>query len=192
MANVKPFEIVAGPAKAWIAATGTAFPALTAAESAFGTQWIALGQTDGGVKVKHSQTVNEILTDQVTAPVKAVREQEGLEISMNLAELSLANYAVALNQGISGANVAAGERNTELYRGGSQVETVALLVRGPSLSPYGDFNLQYEVPAVYEAGEPEIEFTKADKAVLAVTFMAIADPDRTADKNSFGFLRAGR
>ena len=77
-------------------------------------------------------------------------------------------------------------------RGGSHSETVALLVRGPSLSPYGDFNLQYEVPAVYEAGEPEIEFTKADKAVLAVTFMAIADPDRTADKNSFGFLRAGR
>jgi hypothetical protein len=190
VANVKPYEIVAGPAKVYAAPVGTDFPAIADAEDAFGTQWIRLGQTDGGVKAAHTQTVVELKTDQVTAPVKAVRSDEGLEISFSLAELTLENYAVSLNQAVSGPQSGGGDKTVRLYRGGSQVETVALLVRGDHLSPYGDLNLQYEVPAVYQSDNPTTEFTKANKAVLACIFTAIADPDRTDDADAFGVLRA--
>ena len=190
MANVKPFEVIAGPARVFIAATGTAFPAIGTAPASFGSAWLDLGDTDGGVNVKHSQTVNAIMTDQVTAPVKAIREEEGLEISFSLAELTLENYAAAMGQYTAGPDVGGSNKSVQLYRGGSQVETVRLLVRGTSLSPYGDFNLQYEVPAVYQSEEPEVEYTKADKAVLATTWAAIADPDRTSDDEVFGRLRA--
>lgn len=193
MANVKPFNIVAGPAKAYIAPVGTPFPLVGDAEATFagGTNaWHSLGKTDGGVKVMHTQTVIELRADQVTAPIKAVRSEEGLQITFSLAELSLENYADVMNHSVAGPTTSGGAKSIKLYRGGSQVETVALLVRGDHLSPYGDFNLQYEVPAVYQSAAPEIAFTKDAKALLAVTLNAIGDPDATSDADLFGTLRA--
>jgi hypothetical protein len=81
-----------------------------------------------------------------------------------------------------------------LYRGGFGVETLALLVRGEHLSPEGDFNLQYEVPSVYQSEAPEASYTKDEKAMLACTFMAIAalafEPG-SVDADIFGVLRIG-
>lgn len=186
-ANIQPYEIIVGPAKVWVAPVGSTFPSITDAP---GTAWKALGMTDGGVKVKHSQTVVGIRTDQVTSPVKAVRSEEGLEISFNVVEMTLENYARCLHgtdPTDNGANV---EMN--LYRGGSHVQSVALLVRGEHLSPYGDWNLQYEVPSAYENGDPEVEFTKDNKAMLACKFDAItSDLSFTDDSEVFGVLRAG-
>lgn len=193
MANTTPYEIVAGPAKVWVAPVGTAFPAIGDAEGAFDAAWIALGHTDGGVRASHSQTIVALRTDQVTAPVKAVRSEEDLEISFSLAELTLENYAIALNQ-LDGPTDNGGNKTINLYRGGSAVETMALFVRGANLSPYGDFHLQYEVPNVYQSGNPETEYTKDNKALLACTFMAIAAAafeDGTDDSDIFGVLRAG-
>lgn len=192
--NVQPYQIIAGPAKVYVAPVGTAFPAIDADESAFATQWIPLGQTDGGVKVSHAQTIVPLRTDQVTAPVKMVRSEEDLEITFSLAELTLEHYAVVLNQVGAVEEGVAGEKSINLYRGGSGVETFALLVRGDQLSPYGPYNLQYEVPSAYQGGAPETEYTKDAKSLLACSFMAIAalafEPG-SADEDIFGVLRAG-
>ncbi|HZQ82452.1 MAG TPA: hypothetical protein VFB25_10815 [Gaiellaceae bacterium] len=192
MANTAPYTIIAGVAKVFIAPVGTDFPAIDDDESAFSTAWVYLGQTDGGIKAAHSQTVNALRTDQVTAPVKAVRSEEDLEISFSLAELTLENYAIALNQAIDGPETGSGYKAVRLYRGGFQVETVAMLARGDHLSPYGDYNLQYEVPSLYQSGTPEVEFTKENKALLATSWMAVAaDPNAEDEDTVFGVLRAG-
>jgi hypothetical protein len=191
VSNTKPFQILAGPAKAFVAPTGTAFPSVSTPTTSFGTVWQPLGMTEGGVKISHTQTVVELRVDQSTAPIKAIRSEENLQISFNIAELTLEHYAAAVNQAIAGPNVEAGDENVNLYRGGSQVETVALLIRGDHLSPYGDFNLQYEVPAVFEAGNPEVDFTRDNKSVLALSYHAVADPNRVTDSAAFGVLRAG-
>lgn len=192
--NVTPYEIIAGPAKVYLAPVGTAFPAVDALEAAFNVAWIPLGHTDGGVKVMHGQTIVPLRTDQVTAPVKAVRSEEDLEISFSIVELTLENYATVLNQGVAGVTDNGGNKEINLYRGGSGIETFALLARGDQLSPYGPYNLQYEVPSVYQSAPPEVEYTKDAKALLGCTFTAIAAGafvDGAEDSDIFGVLRAG-
>src|ERR1700757_3696259 len=94
-----PYDIIAGPATVYIHTTaGTAAPAVNASAGTItGAGWAALGLTEGGVKVKHTQSITQLMADQRSGPVKAIRAQEGLEISFALAELTLANFGLALN-----------------------------------------------------------------------------------------------
>lgn len=195
MSNTAPFEILAGPLDVYYAATGTAFPGVgvTDADIQDGGTWTPIGYTEGGVKVAHPQTIVELRADQVTGPIKAVRSEEGLEITFDLASLTLENYALALNRAIAGPTVGStggANKSVPLYRGGFQVETLALLCRQGHLSPYGDKALQFEVPVCFQAGAPEDTFTKDNKAVLAVSFHALVDPNRIDDDEAFGRVRA--
>jgi hypothetical protein len=191
--NVAPYQIIAGPCQVYIAPVTTAFPTVGTAPSGFAGAWISLGHTDGGVKVMHTQTIVALRTDQVTAPVKAVRSEEDLQIDFSIVELKLENYATALNQAVAGPTNNGGNKSLNLYRGGSGIETVAMLVRGTQLSPYGAFNLQYEVPSVYQNGSPEVDYTKDAKALLACSWIAIAANafnQNVTDDQIFGVLRA--
>lgn len=193
MANTAPYEIIAGPLDVYFAATGTGFPGIgvTDAEIKEGGTWTPVGYTEGGVKVAHPQTIVELKADQVTGPIKAVRSDEGLQISFDLASLTLENYALALNRALEGPKTSTpGEKSLPLYRGGFQVETLALLCRQGHLSPYGDSALQFEVPVCFQAGSPEDTFTKDGKALLTTEFTAIVDPNRSTDDESFGRVRA--
>lgn len=192
MSNTLPYEIIAGPLDVYFAPVGTTFPAIgmTDAQIQAGGTWSFIGYTEGGVKVAHPQTVVELRADQVTAPVKAVRSEEGLEITFDLASLTLENYALALNRSTQ-VIASGGNSSVPLYRGGFQVEQVALLARQGHLSPYGDLPLQFEVPSCFQAEAPETGFTKDNKAVLSCSFHAIADPNRATDDEAFGRLRAG-
>jgi hypothetical protein len=192
MANTAPYEIIAGPLDVYFAPTSTPFPGVgvTDAEIKDGGTWTYVGYTEGGVKVSNPQTIVEIRADQVTGIVKAVRSEEGLDITFDLASLTMENYALALNRAIEGPTIAAGQKSVPLYRGGFQVETLALLCRQGHLSPYGDKALQFEVPACFEAGAPDSAFTKDNKAVLASIFRAIVDPNRATDDEAFGRVTA--
>jgi hypothetical protein len=194
-ANVRPYEVIAGVCDIYVAPDGTAFPDV---DAAVGTAWRPLGQTDGGVKVQHAQTIVKHRTDQTTAPVKVTRTEEDLEINFSLVAVTPENYATVLNK-LSEANsldggTAGNDKVVKLYRGGFGVETFELLVRGAHLSPEGDFNLQYEVPSVYQGAAPEVDFTKEAKALLACNMVAVAanafDLDAD-DEDIFGVLRVG-
>ena len=195
MANTQPYEIIAGPLYCFYGPTGTAFPGIGVPDESVqtGGTWTYMGYTEGGVKVAHPQTVVELRADQVTGVVKAVRSEEGLEITFDLASVTLENYALALNQAVSGTGAdksVAGETSVQLYRGGFQVETFAFLARQAHLSPYADGGLQFEVPVVFQADAPEVTFTKDNKAMLAVSLHAMVDPNRSSDGEAFGRLRA--
>lgn len=180
---VAPFEIVAGPADVFIAPTGTAFPAVNAAPSG---SWTNLGQTEGGVTVRHSQDITVLTTDQHTGGIKAIRVGEGLEVSFALAETTLEKYKFALNNAT--VTTAAGPpaiKSIKLFRG-VDVAQHAILVRGASA--YANFSSQYQIPVVYQADEPEISFVKDDKTVLACTFSALEDPAAATTADRFGSL----
>ena len=190
-ANVLPYQIIAGAADVYVAPVGSTFPAVGATP---GTEWRKLGHTDGGITVRHAQTIVPLRTDQVTAAVKAVRSEEDLEIQFSLAEVTPENYAMVLNQAVAGPYNDGSDKLVNLYRGGFGVETLSMLVRGEHLSPEGDFNLQYEVPSVYQSETPEVAYTKDAKALLACNFMAIAAlafTDDADDADIFGVLRVG-
>jgi hypothetical protein len=180
-----PYEIIAGPAEIYIAATGTAFPAVNADP---GAGWTDLGMTEGGVHVQMSQTINNITTDQYTAPVKGVRSEESLVVSFSLAELTLDKFALALNNAtvVSVAGPPA-TKEIPLYRG-VPVARHSLLVRGPS--PYGPWNMQWQIPAVMQTENPEVAYVKDDKSVLNVAWTTLIDLTAANDSDRFGKLIA--
>ncbi len=180
-----PYEIVAGPADVYVAAVNTAFPDVDDAPNG---SWTLLVKTEGGVKVKHSQSIELLRADQSTGPLKAIRSEEMLEVATNLAELTLENFALLLNDVT--VTTAAGPpaiKSINLWQG-FDVAQFALLVRGPS--PYGDFELQYEIPIVVQVDEPEAEFVRDNKAVLAAKWTALEDPDAATPAERFGRLVA--
>lgn len=184
---VAPFEIIAGPADAYVAVVGTAFPAVNAAPPA-AFEW--LGRTDGGVTVTHTQNIENLMVDQIPNPVKAIRTEEGLTVSFNLAEITLERYRRVLNDialvTTAAAVGVAGTKHFQLQRG-VDVVYVAMLVRGPS--PYMDANAQFELLKVAQTADPEISFVRDDKSVLATEWTAYADLAQP-EGQQFGILRA--
>lgn len=191
-----PFEIIAAPFTLYVAPTGTAFPAIDAAP---GVAWTKVGTsgdlnyTEDGVTVQHSQSVELWRALGSTGARKAFRTEEGLTISLTLADLSLEQYQLALNGNAitdtAAALNTAGVRKIGLSRG-REVKQYALLVRGGE-SPYGeDFALQYEVPVAVESGEPEVVARKGEPAALALTFQALEDPNAASATERFGRLLA--
>lgn len=172
---VAPFEIIAGPADVYIAPARTNPVAVHDTTPEEGG-WVHLGRTEGGVTVRHTQSVEMLMSDQDGAPIKAIRSEEGLEIEFSMAELTLEMYKYALNDATittqAAAGGSAGWKEINLYRG-DVVARHAMIVRGPS--PYVNAALQYYVPIVVQTEEPEVEFTRDDKAILNVQFSALYD-----------------
>lgn len=193
--NVAPFEIIAAPFTLWVAPLATAFPLIDAAPA--GT-WVKVGTSgdlnyfEEGVKVGHPQTITKWRALGDSAPRKVFRTEEELMISLVLADLTLEQYALALNHNTvtdtAAGSGTAGFRKVGLSRG-TAVETRALLLRGPS--PYGDdFTMQYEVPIAFQTGSPEVVFRRAEPAGLAVEWTAAADASAGSVFERFGRLVA--
>lgn len=190
-----PFEILATPFEVWLAPVGEAFPAL--GDASPGGNWELLGvngadnQGDEGVTVEHQQTLNVFRGGKSTAPLKAWRTEEGLRIAFTLHDVTLETYAKAINDQIvtqdPPGSDSIGSREIPLHQGG-QVAVYALVARGEN-SPYGDdMDAQYEVPKVYQSGNPAPVYRKGQPAGLAFEFMALADLDAASEEERFGRL----
>jgi hypothetical protein len=187
-----PFEIVAQPFTVYLAPTGTAFPDIDETPA---VAWVKLGSsgdlnyTEDGVTLTHNQSIEKFRALGSTGPRKAFRTDEELHISLVVADLTLENYAKALEHNTvtttaAGAGVP-GSKKLGLSRG-LGVERLALLVRSPN-GPYGDgFAMQYEVPIAVQVAEPEVVFVKGEPAGLAFEFEALEDPAASVDEERFG------
>lgn len=188
-----PYEIVAAPLTLWLAPIGTAFPLLTVAPA---VAWVKVGTNgdlnydEDGVTIAHSQTNESARPAGATGPIKAWRTEEDLMIRLTLWDITLEQYAAALN-GNAIATVAAGAgtpgKKTIGLSQGSEIKTYALLARG--LSPYGDgYAAQYEVPRCYQSASPEPAFKKGDPAGLELEFTALVDAGAANPLERFGRL----
>lgn len=192
--NSAPYEIIAAPFVVWYAPLGTAFPAIAIAPP---SPWAKVGSSgdlnylDEGIKVSHSQTMNLFRSLGDAGSRKAFRTEEDLMVSLTLADLTLEQYAHALNSNTvttTAAGAAAGYKKLGLSRGFS-VATYALLLRGPS--PYGDdWNMQFEIPRAAQTGNPEPVMRKGEPAALALEWTALVDPDASTEFERFGRLIA--
>jgi len=193
--NSLPYEIIAAPFKVYFAPVGTAFPLIDAAPAA---AWKLVGSSgdlnylDEGVKVSHSQTMSLFRALGDAGSRKAFRTEEDLLIALSLADLTLEQYAHALNSNavttVAAGSGTAGYKKIGLSRGFS-VATVALLVRGPS--PYGDgWTLQFQVPRAAQTGNPEPVMRKGEPAALALEWTALVDPNAATEFERFGNIIA--
>jgi hypothetical protein len=195
-ANTTPYEIIAAPYTVWTAPVGTAFPTVIVDPSA---SWTKVG-TNGNLNYGDSEGVTVALPQTTTkfralgdsGARKIFRTEEDLMIRLMLHDITLEQFAHALN-GNSITTVAssvgvAGTKKIGLSRGFT-VATYALLVRGPS--PYGDdMTLQFEVPIAAQSGSPEVVFVKGTPVGLALEWTALVDPSASSDAERFGRLRA--
>jgi hypothetical protein len=190
---VRPYEIIVAPYEVWVAPSGTAFPLLDAAPA---VAWELLGVNgtrsydEDGVTVTHGQTVNQIRGAGATGTIKAARTEEEMVLGVNLMDLTLEAYSVALNQATvtdvpPGAGTS-GYRSIGLSRG-LIVAEFAVLVRGASAYDE-DLPAQYEVPRAYEGGSPAPQFTKGGAAILGVEFHVMEDLEAATPEERFGRL----
>jgi hypothetical protein len=192
--NSVPYEIIAAPFTLYLAPPATPFPAVDEDPSA---PWVKVG-TSGpldmfpdGVTVDHSQTPVVFRSGGGTGPRKVFRSEEDFKIKLKLADMTLEQYALALNSNHitetpAGPGVA-GQKSVGLTRG-FNMATMALLARG-AVSPYMEGGAeQYEVPLVQQTSNPSVVYKAGEPAGLDLEFTAIEDPSATDDAEKFGRL----
>lgn len=188
--NTVPFEVIAAPYSVYVAPVGTSFPAIDAAPA---NPWALVGTSgnlnydDGaGVVVEHTQDVVEwrALGDGGTR--KVFRTGEGQKVRLKLVDITLEQYAHALNGNTVTENP--GERVIGLSRG-FDVATYAVLVRSDQ-SPYqAEGNSQYEIPRAAQAGSPTVTYKKGEPAGLDLEWITLVDPNAATPDERFGRLR---
>jgi hypothetical protein len=186
MTNVAPFSQLIGALKVYVANVGATVPDV---DEAPGVGWTLLGPTDGGQQLAHMGALTYFRDDDHQGPVKAVRPEEDVRLNMTVVGLTLENYARILH---NAANVTStvgppAIKTMPLKRGASPT-TYAMLLRGETMSPYGNFPGQYVIPKGVFDGEPEPSFTKDSRAALSVEFRALEDDTQADLDNSLGYL----
>ena len=178
MENDAPFEIIAAPAKIWVAPVGTAFPNISTLPN---TDWTLLGKagdkniSEEGVTISHPQSVEVFRALGGTGPRKIVRTEEDCMISFTLLDLTLEMYRRLLNGNpitqVEATATVGGSRKLAIQRG-RLVDQFALIAEGPS--PYGEnWALRFKVPIIVNVGEPEVVFQKGEPAGLLFELQAI-------------------
>lgn len=192
-----PYEIIGAPLTVWLAPLDTDFPAINAAPS---EDWTRLGTNGdrnyeaGGVTVMHSKTFNKVRTAGASGPIKAFLDEEDLMFRLTLLDITLEQYAKALNDNAVTTTAAgsgtAGFKKIGLSENVGVTAEFALLVRG--LSPYDEaMTMQYEVPRCYSSGSAEPVFRKGQPAGLALEFTALEDlSEGVAATERFGRILA--
>ena len=175
--NNAPFELISGPMTVYIAPVGTAMPLVHIDPP---SPWEELGnnidQSEAGLIVKSSQTINKFMGAGTSAPIAAFRPNEMLAVEFTLHDMRLETVRYAFNGNavtqIAAATAVPGQRTMKMLRGQS-VRQYALLVRGEK-SPYGDaFNSQFEIYTCFHMGNPEPQFNKDGPAGVLFNFEAL-------------------
>ena len=189
-----PFEILASPITLWLAPVGTAFPLVTVAPP---VPWVRVGTNgdasydEDGLVVSHVQKIETARAAGTTGPIKAFRTEEEFMISLKLMDISLEQYATAMNGATVTTTAAAaavpGVKRMNLMRG-INVITYALIARG-FISAYGDnFVGQYEVPRVFQSDNPKPVYKKGKPVTLDIEFTALEDVSAPTVLERFGRL----
>jgi hypothetical protein len=185
MASMEPFSRLIGPCKVYIAPTGEAASAVNATPAG---NWVRLGVTDGGQKVKHSGELEYFTDDDHSSDVMATRPHEVHEVEMTVVGLDMNTYARLLDR-VADIVTAGGPPATSkipLKRGHTPYE-YALLLKGEARSPFGALPGQYWIPRCVIDGEFEVDHQKEESAGIEIIFHALEDDDQT-EADRLGYL----
>lgn len=196
MGNSAPHEVIAAPWTAYWAPVGTAFPALhedpAAAWKKIGTSGPLNYDRADGVTVIHRQTTAPWRSAGDTGVRKNFRTEEDQLVNLTLVDVTLEQYRASLNfnavTSTPASAPAVGQKKIGLSRG-SDITTVALLVRA-DVTPYQEEGVsQYEVPLAQEIGSAEVPLSRpGEPARLRLEFMALVDVDASSEDERFGRL----
>lgn len=179
--NPEPYEIIMGPCELWKAPTGTAFPDPHESPTA---PWELIGKsgnrnyTEDGVTISAPQTLAFFRGLGSTLPIKAVRTEEDVIVTVSIADLTAEQLSLAFNGNeVDETPAGVGTPGTKaimLYRG-PNVTQFAFMARGAS--PYSETGFgQFEIPVCVVDSTGELNYNKTgDAAAPEYSFRAMAD-----------------
>lgn len=147
----------------------------------FGTEGAEadLGKTEGGVVATFSTNVADLMSDQYgTAPEDQVISGQGALIVCPLADITLSNLAIALNQSVKAIGDDSGIAGASLV--GTKLSTKAnslLLKKYVSGSVSADTQNWVRFPKAAPQGNFDYSFSKDGQRIINLTFIAFADDD---------------
>lgn len=177
-----PYEIVVTPLELFVAPYGSAFPEIDEETNEFGAEWVKIGtsgtksESEAGVTLSHNQTLSSFTSAGSTTKRKVWRTDETVQFALEIADLTPAQYAIALNDAtittVPATSEAPGTKSISLLQG-IDVSLFALVARG--VSPLGDeLVAQYQAASVVQVANPAPKFApKGGPALLALQFEAI-------------------
>lgn len=194
MPNTTPYEIIAAPFDVYRAPVGTAFPLVNATPSA---SWKLIGSNgslnydEAGITISHGQDFEKFRALGDAGVRKMFRTAEELAIKLKLFDITLEQYAAALNDNtittVAAASGVPGTKKIGMSRGFA-VATMALLIRG-NVTPYGAnaaWNMQYEIPVAAQVGTPSVIYNKSTPVGLDLEWMVLVDPSAATADERFG------
>ena len=142
-------------------------------EVSFGTAGAeaVLGRTQGGVRVAFITDVGDLLSDQWgTQPEDGMITGQGARITVPLAEYTIENLAIALNQSVVGGGLIGGERlvGTKMSTMGASL----LLKKYVSGIVSTDEEDWMRFPEAAPEGNPEIVFDGSTQRIIEIVFIA--------------------
>lgn len=136
-----------------------------------------LGRTEGGVRVVFATDVADLMSDQWgTQPEDQVITGQGCRVTVPLAEYTIDNLAIALNQAVVGSGehtLIEGDRlvGTKMS---DQAESL-LLKEYVNGVVSGDESNWIRFPVAAPVGSPEILFSKTDQRIIEIEFVCFPD-----------------
>lgn len=196
--NTEPLEVISAPYIVYKAPVGTAFPKVNETP---GAAWAKIGTSGDlnydratGVMVQHNQTSVAWRSAGDVGTRKKFRTEESLLVGLKVVDLTLEQYAAALNSNsvttVSAVGAVAAYKKIGLSRG-NQIATMALLIRG-LVSPYSTTgNMQYEIPLAQQDASSQVALSKpGEPAGLDLSFDALVDVNAASADERFGRLVA--
>lgn len=161
--SVTATNLIQGPAELWIAPFGTAEPATIA--TAPGAGWIDVGGTQDGVTWAVEMEFAELSVDQIVDIPGQRMTKRATKLKTNLAEATLANLAISLNE--LAASVAVNKFSPSNGIAAFTPNYAAILCRG--LAP-GGFRRQIVLRKSLQTGNVESSYKKDGQTLFPIEF----------------------
>lgn len=172
-------EIINGPLELYWAPVGEAFPAIDVAPAG---NWALIGTsgsnnyTEDGVVLAFDKTFEVFRGLGNTYPLKAFLTETDAFVRVSIADMALDQLRLAFNLNAVSVDVGPPAIEHLDLNVASQLEEIALLVRGEGKSPqFATGNLQFELNRVVDTGSHEVTFTKGDAASVNLDFRILLD-----------------
>lgn len=167
-------EIINGPVAVWWGPVGEAYPAIGAAPAG---NWVQIGTSgahnyfEDGVSVKSDKTLEFFRALGSGYPRKAWITQADNFVSVKVADMTLAQLRLALNQNAVTSDSGFDYISLDI---GLDVSEIALLVVASGKSPLiAAGNLHFQFDKVVEAGSRDWLFVKGDAVGTELNFQII-------------------
>ena len=144
---------------------------------------VDVGFIKGGIKIEHEEEQYDVEVDQATGIVKSFIVKEGMKISLALAEVSLANLAIAMGYPTSAV------ASTTLSFGGKTTVTERALfinMKGP-----GPGTAKMTIYKAVPTGKTSPAYTKDKETLVDVEFKVLEDVSKTAEARYGTYVASG-